>query len=130
MLTLPPVVRVFVALDPIDMRASFDGLAAAVAARMRLDPLSGHLFVFLNRSRSLMKILFWDRSGLCILYKRLERGTFQLPRRAEAGERVEISPAELGLILEGIDLESVNAGGRPQPVRYTRPATGAAERGI
>ena len=87
MLTLPPVVRVFVALDPIDMRQSFDGLTAAVAARMRLDPLSGHLFVFLNRSRSLMKVLFWDRSGLCILYNQLAS------HYTSCGSRIKSSPA-------------------------------------
>lgn len=125
MLTLPPVVRVFVALDPIDMRKSFDGLTAAVQARMRLDPLSGHLFVFLNRSRSLMKVLFWDRSGLAILYKRLERGTFQLPRAAAGSGRVEVSPAELALILEGIELDSVK-----RRARYQRPVSGVVESGI
>lgn len=125
MLTLPPVVRVFVALDPIDMRKSFDGLMAAVQARMRLDPLSGHLFVFLNRSRSLMKVLFWDRSGLAILYKRLERGTFQLPRAEPGSVRVEVSPAELALILEGIDLQSVK-----RRARYQRPVSGVVESGI
>ena len=125
MLTLPPVVRVFVALDPIDMRQSFDGLCAAVSARMRLDPLSGHLFVFLNRSRSLMKVLFWDRGGLAILYKRLERGTFQRPRAVAGSCRVEVSPAELALILEGIDLDSVK-----RRARYTRPASGVVEKGI
>lgn len=125
MLTLPPVVRVFVALDPIDMRKSFDGLAAAVQARMRLDPLSGHLFVFLNRPRSHMKVLFWDRGGLAILYKRLERGTFQLPRAGSGASRAEISPAELALILEGIDLESVR-----RRARYQRRASGVVESAI
>lgn len=125
MLTLPPVVRVFVSLDPIDMRQSFDGLAAAVQARHALDPLSGHLFVFLNRTRTLMKVLFWDRSGLCILYKRLERGSFQLPRVTAGTHRAEVTPAELALILEGIDLNSVKR--RP---RYHRAASGVVERAI
>lgn len=125
MLTLPPVVRVYVSLDPIDMRQSFDGLAAAVQGRMRLDPLSGHLFVFLNRSRSLMKVLFWDRSGLAILYKRLEVGTFQLPRAPEGSAAAEIGPAELALILEGIDLDSVK-----RRARYQRPTASPAEKPI
>lgn len=71
---LPPVVRVFVALDAVDMRKSFDGLAAAVQSRMNLDPLSGHLYVFLNHRRNLMKMLFFDRTGYCILYKAIEMG--------------------------------------------------------
>lgn len=104
MLTLPPTVRVYLALEPIDMRHSFDGLAALVETRLGLDPLSGYLFAFVNARRTLLKVLFFDRSGWCIVYRRLERGTFQLPRVAPGEDRVELAPVELGLILEGIDL--------------------------
>ena len=105
MLTLPPSVRVFVCLAPADMRRSLDGLAALTREILREDPLSGHLFVFFNRRRDRTKILFWDRSGLCLYYKRLEKGVFRLsalehPKR----QRAEIEAAELLLILEGIDL--------------------------
>lgn len=104
MLTLPPGVRVYVALDPVNMRKSFDGLAAVVQGQLGLDPLSGHLVVFRNRRGHLLKILYFDRSGYTIVYRRLERGTFQVP----AGEgKVEIDVAELTMILEGIDLNSV-----------------------
>lgn len=107
MLTLPPTVRVWIALDPVDMRHSFDGLSALVAERMGLDPMSGHLFAFVNRRRSLLKLLFFDRTGYAILFKRLERGTFQLPEASPGAVRVEIDPGTLGLILEGIDLRHV-----------------------
>jgi transposase len=115
MLTLPPTVRVYIALDPVDMRRSFDALAADVQ-RLGMDPLSGHLFCFLNRERRLLKLLFFDRSGYCIYYKRLEQGTFQLPRVEPGQNRVELDPAELGLILEGIDLSAAI-----HRKRYRRP---------
>ena len=105
MLTLPPSVRVFVCLAPADMRRSLDGLAAMTREVIREDPLSGHLFVFFNRRRDRTKILFWDRSGLCLYYKRLEKGAFRLSEFERAHRvRVEIEAAELALILEGIDL--------------------------
>ena len=92
------------ALDPVNMHLSFDRLAGLVR-QLGLDPTTGHLFVFLNRPKTLMEILFFDRSGFCQVYKRLERGTFQLPEVSEDGApRRELSPTELGLILEGVDL--------------------------
>ena len=92
MLTLPPSVRIFVCLSPADMRRSLDGLAAMTRETLREDPLSGHLFVFFNRRRNRTKILFWDRSGLCLYYKRLEKGVFRLsslehPKRKSAVSR-------------------------------------------
>ena len=81
MLTLSPAVRVFVAAEPIDLHLSFDRLAGMVRNHLRADPLSGHLFVFFNRRGDRTKILWWDRSGYCIFYKRLERGTFKFPAR-------------------------------------------------
>jgi transposase len=106
-LTLGPTVRIFVALDPVDMRKSHHGLAAIVREQLDLDPLSGHLIFFVNKRRNLAKILFFDRTGLALLYKRLERGTFQLPQADGEGGRTEIDPASLAMILEGIDLRSV-----------------------
>jgi len=105
MLTLPPSVRVFVHLGPTDMRRSLDGLAAMTREIIRQDPLSGHLFVFFNRRRDRVKILFWDRSGLCLWYKRLEAGVFRLPVPSNPHRHsVEMESVELSLILEGIDL--------------------------
>lgn len=102
MLSLPPAVRIFVATEPTDMHLSFDRLAALAREGFQQDPLSGHLFVFPNRLRDRVKILFWDRSGFCLWYKRLERGVFHFPR-AEA-THVELDAADLTLLLDGIDL--------------------------
>lgn len=106
MLTLPPSVRVFVCLEPTDMRKGFDGLAAVTRDRLNEDPLSGHLFAFFNRRKDRVKILFWDRSGLIVWYKRIERGHFRLASLDvhRDGCRAEVEAAELALILEGIDL--------------------------
>lgn len=105
MLTLPPSVRIFLCLSPADMRRSLDGLAALTREILREDPLSGHLFVYFNRRRDRAKILFWDRSGLCLYYKRLEKGTFRLSAFEDPNSsRAEIESAELALILEGIEL--------------------------
>lgn len=103
MLTLAASLRVYLASAPIDMRKSFDGLSTAAREVVGGDPLSGHLFVFFNRSRTITKVLFWDRSGYCVFAKRLERGTFHLPDVVGKAS-VELESAELSLILEGIDL--------------------------
>jgi transposase len=103
MLSLPPAVRVFVCTAPTDMRKSFDGLSALVQAVLAQDPFSGHLFAFLNRRRDKVKILYWDRAGFVLLYKRLEHGTFGAPAGQEIGGR------ELMLLLEGIDATEVRA---------------------
>ena len=103
MLTLPPSVRVFVHLGPTDMRRSFDGLAGMVREILRADPMSGHLFVFFNRRRDRVKILFWDRTGLALWYKRLEEGVFTLPKASDGNQQpsMEMSWADVSLILEG-----------------------------
>jgi len=111
MLTWPPSVRVFLSRAPTDMRRSFDTLAAMVREVLKQDPLSGHLFVFLNRPRDRVKILFWDRSGYALWYKRLEQGVFRLPESRDASD-VEIDATELALILEGIDLSKAERGKR------------------
>ena len=80
MLSLPPAVRIFAATAPTNMHLSFDRLAALARDVLQQDPLSGHLFAFFNRSGDKVKILYWDRSGFCLWYKRLERGVFHLPR--------------------------------------------------
>jgi transposase len=105
MLALPPSVRVFLATGATDIRKSFDGLSALAQSVLEQDPLSGHLFVFCNRRRDRLKILYWDRSGFWILHKRLEKGTFAWPREDDsAGVRLELTSNELGLLLAGIDL--------------------------
>ncbi len=106
MLTLSPAVRVFVAAEPIDLHLSFDRLAGLVRHPLRADPLSGHLFVFFNRTRTRTNIFAFDRNGYAIYYRRLERGTFQLPTVAKGVTRVEVDAAMLAMILEGIDLRT------------------------
>jgi len=106
MLTWPPTVRIFVSTQPTDMRRSFDGLAMMTRDNMGQDPLSGHLFVFFNRRGDRVKIMFWDRSGFCIWYKRLEQGVFRLPQSIVNMPNPEVEVADLSLILEGIDLSS------------------------
>ncbi|KYG01807.1 IS66 family insertion sequence element accessory protein TnpB [Sorangium sp. So ce1151] len=102
---IPGRVAIYVATEPLDLRRSFDGLAAVVREVLRQDPLSGALFLFFNRAADRVKALWWDRSGYCLLYKRLERGTFRAPRAVTPGATsVVIDAAELAKILEGIAL--------------------------
>jgi transposase len=114
MLSLPPSVRIFLCTQPTDMRRSFDGLAALTREVLQQEVLSGHLFVFFNRRRDRTKILYWDRSGLALWAKRLERGVFTLPVARDPG--MSLSAAELTLILEGIDLN-----GAKRQKRYVSP---------
>jgi transposase len=98
------------------MRKSFDGLSSLASGSLALDPLSGHLFVFVNKRRDRIKILYWDRDGLAVWAKRLERGTFRIP--AAAADRVEMTTAELAALLAGIDLNTAR-----RRIRYSRPET-------
>ncbi|MFN7971281.1 MAG: IS66 family insertion sequence element accessory protein TnpB [Acidobacteriota bacterium] len=105
MLTLPASVRIYVAATPVDLRRGFDGLAAISRSVLRVDPMSGHVLVFINRRRNRIKLLLWDRTGFLLVYKRLARGTFEIPMSPELGaDHVEVDAGELGLMLEGIDL--------------------------
>jgi transposase len=124
-LTLPASVRIFVAAEPADLRRGFDGLAAATRSLI-LDPLSGHLFCFLNRRRNRIKLLVWDRTGFLLLYKRLERGTFALPTQPAPGRRhVEIDAGELALMLEGLDLRGAHRRARWYRSPHQAAAAGA-----
>jgi len=99
MLTLSGSLRVFLALEPCDMRKSFDGLHAEVVSRLGDDPL------FINRSRNLLKLLHWDGTGLWVHAKRLERGTYRWPRPADAKDgKLSLEPAALAMLTDGIDL--------------------------
>ena len=104
MIGLPPAVQIFVAVQPVNLRLSFDGLAGLVRDHVGGELLSGHLFVFRNRVGDRVKILYWDTSGLALWYKRLQRGTFRFPD--VAGPTAKVSAADLMLILEGIDLSN------------------------
>ncbi len=109
MLSLPPTVRVFVAVEPIDMRGSFDSLAGAVR-RLGLDPVDGHLYLFLNRRRRIAKALWFDGSGWCVLAKRLEAGSFQLPTLDPAESKVQIDGGTFASLLAGIDFTASRRG--------------------
>ena len=123
MLTLPSSVRVYVATSPCDMRKQFDGIAALVHGQLGQDPRSGHLFVVFNKRGDQVRILFWDRSGYCLLSKRLERGVFRLPwEREESQGYVEMEAAELALVLEGIDLKGARRRKRWEPPSGQLPA--------
>jgi transposase len=125
MFLLLPHTKVFLARQVTDMRKSFRGLLVMTEAVLRHDPASGHLFVFVNRRRDMLKILHWDGSGYWIWYRRLEQGSFQLPASTTNKEQadVELTPAQLSLILDGIDLTSVRQRLRyqPPPTRTTPP---------
>ena len=124
MLTLPPSVHVYLAAEPTDLRKSFDGLSALVAQRFGADPLCGHLFVFRNRRCDQVRVLFWDRTGFCILAKKLARGRFHLPCRLPDGAtHVEVEAAELALMLEGFDLKSAvrRKRWRPEMIKNNVP---------
>lgn len=106
MLRLPATVRVFLCLEATDMRRSFDGLTGMVAGVLHEDPLSGHLFVFRNKNGDRLKVLYWDRDGLVIFYKRLEQGAFRFPtdHGGAVGARLEVPMREFAMILEGFEL--------------------------
>ena len=95
--------RIHVAAGDTDMRKGFDGLQGIVSGVLEQDPLSGHLFLFVNRRRDKLKILYWDGDGLAIWYRRLEQGTFQMPRMAADQKSAVIRSDELMMLLRGID---------------------------
>jgi transposase len=111
--------KIYLCLDPTDMRKSFDTLAALVRAHLQGDPQSGIWFVFRGKQGNRLKILYWDDDGYALWQKRLERGTFEFPKVIGAAAGVAISATELSLILGGVAL---SAKRRP---RYTKPAESA-----
>jgi transposase len=109
-LNVPTKVRIFLCRSAIDMRKGFDGLHGVVLEVLRQDPLSGDLFVFLNKRRDRVKLLIWEGDGMLIVYKRLERGTFAQP--AGSDDSIRLSSAQLALLLGGIDLQQTRARAR------------------
>jgi transposase len=104
MIHLPAGVRVYLCLAPTDMRRSFDGLHALVRDHLQWDAFAGHLYIFSNRRRDRVKILYWDRDGFAVWAKRLEAGVFAIPSADPGATRIEITTEELGALLSGIDL--------------------------
>ena len=106
MLSFHQNLRIFVALEPVDMRKSFNGLWALAAQKLGEDPNHGALFVFSNRRRDRLKILYVDRTGVCVLAKRLEKGTYHWPISARAeSTKLSLAPEALQLLIDGVDLK-------------------------
>ena len=118
MLAVPRLVKIFVALQPTDMRRGFPGLSGEVQATLEQDPLSGHLFLFRNGRRDRIKILFWDGDGYVIYCRQLSRGSFEFPVPSDPNLLVvQIRASELSMLLDGIELK-----GRTRRPRYERPS--------
>ena len=115
--------RIWLASEWTDMRCGFDRLAERVRAVIGEDPLSGHWFVFHSRRGDRLKILYWDRDGFALWYKRLEQGVFKLPRPREGARRVELRASELAMILDGIDVTKLK-----RVSRYARTVGGAEKK--
>lgn len=112
MLSFSGSLRVLVALEPCDMRAGFNTLEAIVSQKLAEDVRGGALFVFSNRRHNRLKVLYWDGTGLWLLTKRLEAGTFSWPRAAEAGKvKMRLAPEALALLTDGIDLHGAKPRG-------------------
>lgn len=119
MLLLPRAVKVYVATKPVRLHRSFDGLSNMVREVLGRDPLSGHVFVFINRRRTMVKLLVWTRGGFTIVHKRLERGTFaRVFDEAEERTHVELDVHELSMLLEGIELNTARTSKRWEPTRH------------
>ncbi len=100
--------RMFLYAGPADMRKGFDGLSGLVINKLKQNPLSGDIFIFINRQRTLIKLLVWDQTGFAIWHKRLEQGTFEMPSVDPSNSSVEINRQKLMLILEGISLKNIH----------------------
>lgn len=103
MISLPAGVRIYLALEPCDMRRGFDGLALMVQQSLGKDPFAGHFYIFRGKGAGRLKILYADQTGMCLFAKRLERGRFAWPTTRTPGGSVVLTPAELSLLLEGLE---------------------------
>jgi len=113
MMLIPPGVKVHLAVGYTDLRKGLDGLAVMVEQVLDQDPFSGHMFVFRGRRADLIKILFWDGTGLCLFIKRLEDGYFPWPVTVEQATTVSLSSAQLSMLLEGLDWKRPDRTWRP-----------------
>jgi transposase len=117
MLTLPPSVKIYLASTPVDLRKGFDGLMSIVKNQWQHDAFSGHLFVFLSRRRDRVKVLFWDKGGFVLYYKRLERGRFRLPPITAQTTSLELESSQLTMLLDGLDWRQIRLPSRWLPPR-------------
>lgn len=106
MLNLPTNASIFLCVQPVDLRKSFDGLSGLVESVFERNVLDGHLFLFVNKRRDRIKALWWDRDGLALWYKRLERGSFELPRGAEGQSQRTLDATELAMLLGGVSWQN------------------------
>jgi len=113
MLNMPSSVRVFLCVLPVDMRRSFDTLAEMVRLQMGEEPLSGHLFLFRNKEEDKLEVLWWDRDGYAIFYKRLEKGRFALPQAV--GGSLEMDATTFSMLLHGLDGKIIRRQERYSP---------------
>ena len=120
MLKLPANVRIFISTEPCDMRRQFDGLAALVRTGMDRDPESGDLYIFRNRKSDIIKVLFFDRHGYCMLAKRLTRGSFKIRLDANDGAAAEVSAQDLARLLSELALEGVDVARQQRPMGFVR----------
>lgn len=106
MLAFPSAMKIYLALEPVDMRKQFNGLWTLAAEHLKIDPFQGALFVFTNKDRDRVKLLYWDGTGAWVLAKRLEKGRFTWPKTAGADSRkLTLAPEALTMLLAGIDLK-------------------------
>ena len=126
MILLPEAIRIFVATAPVSMRKSFEGLSNEVRSVLSADPLCGHVFLFLNRRRTQVKMLVWTRGGFTIVHKRLEKGRFTFPDQVSAdAAQVEIDAHELAMLLEGLEQNLSRSSTRWTPLLRTRAPASA-----
>jgi transposase len=111
-LSFPGSVKVFLGVEPVDMRKGFEGLSARVTEVLKADLLSGALFVFINKRRTRLKLIYWDKTGFWLMMKRLEEGTFSWPRSVDAGATsMSLAPEAFAMLTDGIDMH----GARMRP---------------
>lgn len=122
MLSVASGTKVYLATEPVDLRRGHDGLAALVGKTLALDPYSGHLFVFVGRRGDRIKVLFWDRGGFVLYYKRLAKGRFRMPRLRKGADRVTLDGTELAMLLGGFDVARAQRADAWEPTPRRRPA--------
>ena len=105
MLAFPAAIRIYVAIQPMDMRKSFNGLWSAVSEQLQDDPKSGAVFCFINRERTRLKMLYWDGTGVWVLAKRLEQGRFSWPSATDDRRKLTLAPEALALLVGGVELK-------------------------
>jgi transposase len=105
MLPFPSAIKIFVAIEPVDMRKQFNGLWSAAQGKLSEDPKSGAVFAFINKERTRLKLLYWDGTGVWVLAKRLEQGRFSWPAPSETKTKLSLTPEALAMLVGGVELK-------------------------